>query len=783
MFRKLSMIVVGVITIAGFQAVTAQETMESIFEDLPGGETSSEEEVKAPEAKFEVEKPAEKAEPEAPAVKAAPEKKKAAMKAEKSEAEANAAAEAEEKEAAEQARKKAEESEKRAKKEKKVKEVNELDQMIDRGRDYFKKGKFDQARVMFETVVSKDPYNKEANEYLRKIADRRNASYEDKTSASRADMLADVEKAWNPPLREALLPREEEEEGKVSEEAQKIEQLRQKLEDIIIPELDFREANIKDVVNFLSDMCQRQGKPVNFILLGLDSAKARSQQGGGDDEDEFGFGGGGGGQQSGGAEDITVTISLRDISVLDALKYITEMAGLKYEVNPNVVTITPVGYVAREKLELRTYDVIPAIGQEMEAQAGDGEDTGGGRGGGGGGFELFGETTGGGGGGGGGTSGAIDVAGFFSGVEFPQGATAVYRPKFNTLTVRNTPQNLDMIEKLIERLTQKAREQLSAQVEIEAKFVEVNEGALSELGFDWTLNDVITAGGGDYQIGSDGTPGDPTDGTPLFSDGLRNSGDPNAQLPQDSPYQDQTGSLVQDFFSTATSDFLISKIDGTQVDVQIRALEQSGAADLLSAPKVTTKSGEEATIKVVIVRRFPMDFDTEEISVSGEGAVQGIPLAYIEPTDYEDKELGYILRVRPDVDTESNTINLELEPLIREYLGEDEPRTVYPAFQDSDPLTVTMPVFRERTVTTQLSVADGSTVVMGGLINESTSSFEDKVPLLGDVPYVGRFFRSEGERSEKKNLLIFVTANRVDAYGYKTQDRQSVEQMTKSMQR
>ena len=358
MFRKLCLVIVGVIAITGFQAVTAEESMESIFEDLPGGETSSEESVKAPQAKFEVEKPAEKAESEAPAQKSAPEKKKQkpAMKAEKSdaEAEANAAAEAEKKEAAEKARKKAEEAEKRAQKGKKTKQVNEIDQMVDRGREYYMQGKYDQARVMFETVVSKDPYNKEANEYLRKIADRRYSSYEDKTSASRADMLADVEKAWSPPLREALLPQEEEQEGEVSEEARKIEQLRQKLQDIIIPELDFREANIKDVVNFLSDVCRRQGKSVNFILLGLDSAQARAnQQGGGDEEDEFGFGGGGA-QQGGGAEDVTVTISLRDISVLDSLKYITEMAGLKYEVNPNSVTITPVVYLAREKLELST---------------------------------------------------------------------------------------------------------------------------------------------------------------------------------------------------------------------------------------------------------------------------------------------------------------------------------------------------------------------------------------------------------------------------------------------
>jgi general secretion pathway protein D len=52
----------------------------------------------------------------------------------------------------------------------------------------------------------------------------------------------------------------------------------------------------------------------------------------------------------------------------------------------------------------------------------------------------------------------------------------------------------------------------------------------------------------------------------------------------------------------------------------------------------------------------------------------------------------------------------------------------------------------------------GATLVMGGMINEARNTFDDKVPLLGDIPLVGRLFRSKGEQSEKRNLLIFVTA-------------------------
>jgi general secretion pathway protein D len=62
-------------------------------------------------------------------------------------------------------------------------------------------------------------------------------------------------------------------------------------------------------------------------------------------------------------------------------------------------------------------------------------------------------------------------------------------------------------------------------------------------------------------------------------------------------------------------------------------------------------------------------------------------------------------------------------------------------------------------------VWDGHTVVMGGLIRETLTTFEDKVPLLGDIPLLGRLFRSEGTSSQKRNLLIFVTARLVDPSG------------------
>jgi general secretion pathway protein D len=85
--------------------------------------------------------------------------------------------------------------------------------------------------------------------------------------------------------------------------------------------------------------------------------------------------------------------------------------------------------------------------------------------------------------------------------------------------------------------------------------------------------------------------------------------------------------------------------------------------------------------------------------------------------------------------------------------------------------TITMPsgfyqpIFSTREITTKVTVWDGATLVMGGLTREEVKKTSDKVPVLGDIPFLGALFRSKGESSSKRNLLIFVTANLVSPGG------------------
>jgi general secretion pathway protein D len=78
---------------------------------------------------------------------------------------------------------------------------------------------------------------------------------------------------------------------------------------------------------------------------------------------------------------------------------------------------------------------------------------------------------------------------------------------------------------------------------------------------------------------------------------------------------------------------------------------------------------------------------------------------------------------------------------------------------------IEMPVFSKRSVNTSLTIYDGYTVAVGGLMREDVQTVEDKVPILGDIPFIGRLFQSEGENRIKSNLIIFVTAQIIDATG------------------
>jgi len=228
----------------------------------------------------------------------------------------------------------------------------------------------------------------------------------------------------------------------------------------------------------------------------------------------------------------------------------------------------------------------------------------------------------------------------------------------------------------------------------------------------------------------------------------------------------------------------------------LHMLSQRSDTDLLSAPKVVTKSGQEAIMKVVTEYIYPTEFEVQEVNTSGGSSTSSaphVPVPFmVEPQNFEMREVGVILQVVPEVSAEGQMINLLLNPQVvsepvwknygtkipfqnasswslsdaavsllspGELMGLVNPQPEYTE------LPMEQPFFHVRSVQTQLSVYNGATVVMGGLITEDRKTMEDKIPFLGDIPYLGRLFRSRSEQSIKRNLLVFVTARLVDPAG------------------
>lgn len=323
----------------------------------------------------------------------------------------------------------------------------------------------------------------------------------------------------------------------------------------------------------------------------------------------------------------------------------------------------------------------------------------------------------------------IDVSKFFTGVDFPKKASATYLPKNRTLFVRQTSANLAAIEDVLDGYKSAQRDLMGQQVEIEAKFVEVGQKTLNELGFNWTVGSDLNVLNG---------------GTDLLSSGLRTAS--------------------QAMNAGTAGSLLVSKTAGTmRWDLMISALEQSDDADVLSAPRVVTRSGSTATIEVGEEQVLPKSFDVDNRSSS----------PWVIPSDWNNELLGVKLEVTPQL-REDGLIDLRIAPEVKDIVG-FESYEVVPRYTSSGRVSNiqvngSLPYYRLRKMDTKVTVADGSTVGMGGLIYDKLETFKDKVPVLGSIPLVGRLFRSEGERSVKRNLMVFVTATQVDVKGRRASD-------------
>ncbi len=468
-----------------------------------------------------------------------------------------------------------------------------------------------------------------------------------------------------------------------------------------------------------------------------------------------------------GGESPTVNLQLRDVTVFQALDYLCKRVGYSFSVSPSgIVEVRKDagdGLLDTQFFELTQAAVVKMTGQGLNTTAPGGAAA-----------NPF--------GGAGGAAGPTDgnpqemaIKSFLtrSGVPFEPPATLSFDG--TRLIVTQSPKNLDRVKNIIRRYSD------IKQVHIEAKFIEVEQKALNELGVNWTL--APTAGGnGNVNAGSNlrsinrvfaqnnSAPKNLTINSQITTGGVTSN---NLQtfpnVAPSFPGGMNLGNLANTYTGT------VSVLGQETLAVAIRAIEESAGSDLMSSPSLTVLDGKTAVIKVAQLLRYPQAYGDIQSNVGqgGGGGALGatstsVAITAGTPQDFTVQEVGVTLEVTPTVAAD-DSIALNLKPKVTEFEGFVEYGGTSVALTGGVTVTVPsgffQPIFSTREVTTDVTVFDGATVVIGGLTREEVKTVDDKVPVLGNLPLIGAAFRSTGKSVQKRSLMVFVTANLVSPGG------------------
>lgn len=651
-------------------------------------------------------------------------------------------------------------------------DTEEVKRLFKMGLGYFDLGQYDEAEQQFNKVLAIDPHNIAARRNLEKTEREIDNYLLAARDHTRLRMLRDVSEAWETAVpRSVSIPTSN---TNVNSE-DKTGAIIMKLKSIILPRLQFESATIDEVVTYLKtksaelDTLDANKTGVNFILKGGDKASP-------------------------------ITLDVRDVPLQVALDQIVTLANMSYRVESHAVVITPKSENTGA-LESRVYSVPPtflsAAGSAAPAAGAPADDP----------FASSGASS--------GEKPALQGRPDAKSVLVSMGAnfdapnsSATFLPGSSRLIVKNTLQQLDFIEQLVEDM----KKGTSKQVHITTKFVEVSQRNTDELGFDWLVG-AFNIGGG-RTFGSGGTTGNSGDlnaaDYPFLAPTSGGNPVPIAQNPVTRGLRFGTNAISQNAIDSliarqlVTSDIstlspgvfaLAGVFTDPQFQTVLRALAQKKGVDLLTAPSIVTRSGQRAKIEIIREFPYPTDFDPPQIpqdfgainsrgggfnpftgaAAPASGSVSSFPVTPTTPTTFEVRNTGVSMEVDPVIGEDGYTIDLNLAPEVVEFEGfinYGSPINTGAVNAAGIPTTIVLtenrieqPVFATRKLTTAVTIWDGQTVGIGGLIREDVQMVEDKVPLLGDLPLLGRLFRTEAEDHFKRNLMIYVTAKLIDPAG------------------
>jgi general secretion pathway protein D len=685
--------------------------------------------------------------------------------------------------------------------------IEEVKQLFVEARGFYDTGRYDLAYKRCEQILNLDQYNIGA----RKMEEQINKKKEDYAiegyNQSRSFAIWQVTKSWDRPVRKFGDIKATDYASAPVEQSQ-TQAIQRKLNTIIIPKLEFREASIREAIDFLKQKSvaldpDPVNKGVNIVLRLENGAGGSAPPAAAPAAPAAGVIPGlvdppGGPAAAPAAipavdpNEARITIALTNVPLGEALRYVTNLAGLKYKVEQYAVSVVPLS-TPIDTLITKEWKVPPGFLSSAPTTGG--------------GADPLAAPAGAAGapdptrGTGSSIAKRLEARDYLTaaGITFPPGSSAIFLPSSSRLIVKNTQENLDAIEAIVEA----ARTSGPVQVEIESKFVEINQNNLKELSFDWLLGAANIPGssrlfnsGGTFGTSPQGlvsdypftNPNGNPVGTQPVTGGLRNG---NLAISQNA-----IDALLFGVAGTSAVAPAIGALSGVFTDPQfqlvVRALNQRKGIDLLSAPRVTAKSGQKATIEIIREFRYPTEFEPPQIpqqignggNQGGGGGIGGVtinqsqsfPVTPTTPTAFDTRNTGVTLEVEPQVGPDGYTIELSLVPQVVEFEGfinygspiqttSTNPITGISTTSILTPNIINQPIFSTRKVQTNVSIFDGNTVVLGGLIREDVQKVEDKIPLLGDIPLIGRLFRSSVEQHLKRNLVIFVSARLINPAG------------------
>ena len=585
----------------------------------------------------------------------------------------------------------------------------QIELLMEQGRRLVTAKQYAKALQKFREVLLITPYHTDAVQNIMMINNKIGKLGIKRYTDSRRGLLAEAEWKYAIPLRPDAQADAADNLIDAGTPKIKVEQLgdalTRKMESIIIPEAKFDDADVASVVKLLTELSRRfdpEKQGVNFVLRR--PVKAAPTEG----------------ESSSGVVyestnrdrrattgdvflDTTVSMSLHDKSLLAAVKMLCQQANLRYRVEKYAVVIAPPS-VALDDLDTKLFAVNIPNDQRDNLQS------------------IF----------------AVD------GVTFPDGSRLFYDDKINRLVAINTAENLQKIEEALKQFDED-----DPMIQVMVKFVEISQTDLDELAFNW-------------QFG-------------INSNKSLNNGEleaTNSMITQESNqllryYMPDSQNEV---ISTPTNDAHLQYIwqadDGTKISAQMFALNWADSSDVLYSPRVTTLNGETAHIGMYTERYFPQDWNTADIENS-ENTLIRMYAVDPQPELENLQKIGLSFDITPRItDLENGLIQIPIEFPIRTFVGYKiyDARS-YDASGDVDGEYYQMPIFNDRSIKTEVILRDGETVVLAGVATDVSKIVHDKIPILGDLPIVGRLFQSRYTDSQKGNLLIFLTCRLVKSDG------------------